>query len=146
LVVLVRWNHIKRPTFFPIPRHTIRVTHARSSGPGGQNVNKLNTKVFLFFDVLKADWMPLEVRNRFMEQNKNRINNENEFYLYSERHRTQELNTEDAFEKLQHLVDEASYMPPERISTKVPEWSKKKRKHEKQRRSEVKQHRGGFDD
>ena len=61
--------------------------YARSSGPGGQNVNKLNTKAEIRFKVSEAEWMSEEVRRRLEEQQKNRINKDGELIISSQEHR-----------------------------------------------------------
>lgn len=72
-----------------VPKEKLNLSFARSSGPGGQNVNKLNTKVDLRFHVESCDWIPEKVKRRFLEQNKNAINRLGEFHLQSEKTRTQ---------------------------------------------------------
>jgi len=104
-------------------------------------VNKLNTKVELRFTVSEADWIPVDVKVRFVKANKNKINKDGEFILTSERERTQTANLNDAFDKLQELIDEASIEPKERIATEVPEYAHQKRLEEKTRRKDIKRAR-----
>ncbi|KAK6158043.1 hypothetical protein DH2020_005357 [Rehmannia glutinosa] len=109
----------------PIPKITldhVTVSYARSGGPGGQNVNKVNTKVDMRFNVKNAHWLSEWVRERIMQMEKNRINKDGEIVISSTKTRTQKGNTEDALAKLQviHLpkkkrqaiIDAASYVPP----------------------------------
>jgi peptidyl-tRNA hydrolase ICT1 len=70
-----------------IPLDKIELRYSRSSGPGGQNVNKLNTKVEIRFNVTQADWLPLEVRERIFEYNPTRINKEGEIIVTSQENR-----------------------------------------------------------
>ena len=70
-----------------IPFDQLEVKYARSSGPGGQNVNKLNTKAEIRFKVSEAEWMSEEVRRRLEEQQKNRINKDGELIISSQEHR-----------------------------------------------------------
>ncbi|XAR70408.1 Aminoacyl-tRNA hydrolase [Bertholletia excelsa] len=99
----------------PIPKITldhVTVNFARSGGPGGQNVNKVNTKVDMRFNVKNADWLSERVRERIMQMEKNRINRDGELVISSTKTRTQKGNIEDALQKLQAIIDAASYVPP----------------------------------
>ncbi|KAL6501608.1 hypothetical protein OROGR_026741 [Orobanche gracilis] len=99
----------------PIPQITldhVTVSYARSGGPGGQNVNKVNTKVDMRFNVKNAHWLSERVREGILQMEKNRINKDGELVISSTRTRTQKGNTEDALAKLQAIIDAASYVPP----------------------------------
>eukprot|EP00252_Welwitschia_mirabilis_P016796 TRINITY_DN3723_c0_g1_i2.p1 TRINITY_DN3723_c0_g1~~TRINITY_DN3723_c0_g1_i2.p1 ORF type:complete len:228 (+),score=52.77 TRINITY_DN3723_c0_g1_i2:84-767(+) len=99
----------------PIPQiklEHVTVNFARSGGPGGQNVNKVNTKVDMRFNVAAADWLSPWVKERIMQMEKNRINSDGELVISSTKTRTQKGNIEDALAKLQSIIDAASYVPP----------------------------------
>ncbi|XP_027039244.1 peptidyl-tRNA hydrolase ICT1, mitochondrial-like isoform X1 [Pocillopora damicornis] len=96
-----------------IPLDKLSVKFARSSGPGGQNVNKVNTKVDLRFHVLSAEWIPEDVRHKILEKETNRINKNGELFLSSMKYRSQQKNLEDAIEKVEMIIKEASYIPKE---------------------------------
>ncbi|CAN4077891.1 unnamed protein product [Withania somnifera] len=99
----------------PIPKITldhVTVQFARSGGPGGQNVNKVNTKVDMRFNVKNAYWLSDRVREKILQMEKNRINRDGELVISSTKTRTQKGNIEDALSKLQAIIDAASYVPP----------------------------------
>ncbi|KAK1424816.1 hypothetical protein QVD17_20154 [Tagetes erecta] len=99
----------------PIPKITLDhviVSFARSGGPGGQNVNKVNTKVDMRFNVKAASWLSDRVKEKIIQTEKNRINKDGELVISSTKTRTQKGNIEDALEKLQAIIDAASYVPP----------------------------------
>ena len=68
---------------FYIPESYLEVNHSRSSGPGGQNVNKVNTKVEIRFKIDEAHWLPEDVRQRLREQRPQNITKDGEFVVTS---------------------------------------------------------------
>jgi protein subunit release factor B len=130
-----------------IPVDKLDVSFSRSGGAGGQNVNKLNTKVEFRFNVDSADWIEIDTKERLKELYPNKINNEGEFYLTSQEHRTQEQNRKEAEKKLQMIMYEASQPKKIRIIEpfKESEHQKEKRIQEKKMRSKIKNMRKGDD-
>ncbi|CAI8039463.1 Peptidyl-tRNA hydrolase ICT1, mitochondrial [Geodia barretti] len=95
----------------PIPREKLSVTYSKSSGPGGQNVNKLNTKAEVRFHVASADWLPQRVRERLLTLFRSRITREGEMIITSQEHRSQHRNLEAAVARLEGMVCTASEVP-----------------------------------
>ena len=114
----------------------------RSSGPGGQNVNKLSTAVQLRFDVRLSPSLPNDVAVRLMKLAGSRMTKDGVLVIVAQRHRTQERNRADARERLVELIREAAVPPVPRRATKPTKTSKKQRLESKKRRSGIKNLRG----
>jgi protein subunit release factor B len=117
---------------------------ARSSGPGGQNVNKLNTKAELRFNVDEAAdvWIPSHVVRRLKDQQMNRINGNGELLITAQEHRTQHKNKELCIDKLRDILAEAYIEPKDRKMWQgLSKKTKSNRKDEKRHRSDIKANR-----
>jgi ribosome-associated protein len=110
----------------------------RSSGPGGQNVNKLSTAVQLRFDVRRSPSLPNDVAIRLMRLAGKRMTKDGVLVLIAQNHRTQERNRSEAMERLVALVQEAAVRPIPRRATKPTKASKERRIEGKKRRSGIK--------
>lgn len=122
-----------------IPLTEFDFSFSRSSGPGGQNVNKLNTKATLRWDVAGSPSLPETVRRRFMEKFRRRITVEGELVITSQRFRDQGRNVADCLAKLRDLLAEAAVAPKPRKKTKMSRRQKEKRLRQKRERSQKKQ-------
>ena len=91
-----------------IPKDSCRITFSRSSGPGGQNSNKLNTKVTLRLPRSDQGWIPATILERLRDTNSHHPTKEGDLLITSQRSRTQEQNREDAYQKLASLLTDAA--------------------------------------
>jgi ribosome-associated protein len=121
-----------------IPDAELRLSFARSSGPGGQNVNKVSSKAVLHFDVLTTSSLPPDVRQRFLERYETRLTNAGEVVIHSEEFRDQPRNIQACYDKLRQMVLTVLRPPKKRRATKPTRGSKVRRLNEKKRRGEVK--------
>ena len=101
-----------------VPISELRFTFSRSSGPGGQNVNKVNSKAQLRWPVTTTDCLPPDVKERFLALNRRRITVDGDFVLTSQRSRDQRRNVEDCLEKLRELLLAAAARPRPRKKTR----------------------------
>ena len=134
---MIRITHL-----IAIPEDEVRVKFLRSSGPGGQNVNKVATGVQLRFDVRHATSLPQDVRQRLISIAGKRINTRGVLVIEAQRFRTQERNRQDALERLVRLIRRAAERPKRRIKTKPSRAVKQRTLEEKRRRGATKRLRG----
>ncbi len=114
---------------------------SRSSGPGGQHVNKVNTRIMLWFDLEGSTQFSASQKTRLREKLSTRLDKLGRLRVASQRHRTQRANREAALARLRALLEEAIKEPAVRISTRVPRSVARKRLEEKRQRSVVKRQR-----
>ncbi|MEM9367180.1 MAG: alternative ribosome rescue aminoacyl-tRNA hydrolase ArfB [Planctomycetota bacterium] len=133
---------------FVIRDHELRWTAVRSSGPGGQNVNKVNSKVCLRWQPFAGRGFTDAWRDRFLRRNRNRINQDGDFLLHCDLHRDQHRNLAEACSRLAKMLRETQHPPKARRETKPTLGSKRRRVASKRRRSETKRMRRspGLDD
>ena len=121
-----------------IDESEIEESFVRSSGPGGQNVNKLSTAVQLRFDVRASPSLPNDVALRLMRLAGRRMTKDGVLVLIAQSHRTQERNRAEAQDRLVALIQEAAIRPTPRRATKPTKASKLRRIEGKKRRSGIK--------
>ena len=118
---------------------------SRSGGPGGQNVNKVNTRVTLFFDVAGCEVLSDIQKQRILRRLATRADKNGVVRVVSQKYRTQKANRRASVERLQELLREALKTKPVRKKTKVPERAHRRRLEEKKRRSMLKKLRAERD-
>ena len=114
---------------------------SRSSGPGGQNVNKLSTRVTIFFNVPACQTLSDHQKNQILHHLTTRANKAGQIHVSSQKHRTQRANRKAATERLVELLTDALKTRPLRKKTKVPYHARQRRLEDKKRRSLLKQQR-----
>jgi ribosome-associated protein len=125
-------------TDLSVPLRELRFTFSRSSGPGGQNVNKLNTKATLRWNVRESASLADDVRARFIQRYRNRLTSGGELVLTSQRFRDQGRNVADCLAKLRSMLAEAAVPPVPRKPTKPTRGARVRRRQEKRAQSERK--------
>ena len=118
----------------------------RSSGPGGQNVNKVATAAVLRFDVAGSPSLDEPVKRRLIRLAGSRMTADGVLILRAQRHRTQRANRQDAIDRLAKLIRRAASPPPKRVATAPTRAARQKRLDSKKRRGAVKRLRGSTED
>jgi ribosome-associated protein len=126
-----------------IPDEELGFSFARSSGPGGQNVNKVNSKATLRWNPTLSAALPGDVRSRFLARYASRLTNDGEILITSQESRDQPKNIAICLEKLRAMIAGVLAAPKKRRPTKPTKGSKQRRLTAKKQRSEVKAGRRG---
>ena len=129
-----------------IPLREFQFSFARSSGPGGQNVNKVNTKATLRWPVLESPSLPREIRARLLARRQSRITAAGELLVTSQRFRDAGRNVADCLEKLRELLAEAGVPRKRRKRTKPTRAAIRRRLEAKRIRSQKKRGRRDVED
>ncbi|MCK5114174.1 MAG: aminoacyl-tRNA hydrolase [Phycisphaerae bacterium] len=126
-----------------IPDDELHVSFVRSSGPGGQNVNKVATACQLRFNIATTESLPAGVKERLVRQGGRKVTGDGVLIIDARRYRTQQRNHFDALERLKTMIAKAAVAPKKRRPTKPTKASKQRRLDSKQRRGKIKKLRGG---
>ena len=126
---------------FTIPEGELRFTASRSGGPGGQNVNKVATRVTLTFDVGGSPSLSPGQKARVLERLATRISGDGGLRVVSQRHRTQAANRKAALERFVELLRLAFTEEPPRVPTRPTRGAKERRVTSKKLRGRLKQER-----
>jgi len=125
-----------------IPDSDVELTFIRSSGPGGQNVNKVASAVQLRFNLAGTNILAPHVKARLRRLAGNRVTDDGSLLIVARETRSQEQNRRAAFERLQDLIARALVEPKRRVATRPPRAAKERRLEAKRTRKQHKSRRG----
>jgi ribosome-associated protein len=121
-----------------LPDSDLEFRFVRSSGPGGQNVNKVASAVQLRFDLAGTQALDERVKERLRALAGQKLNDDGSLLIIARRHRTQEQNRRDALERLHELIDRALEVPKTRHATRPTRASRERRLESKKARTGTK--------
>lgn len=124
-----------------IPPDELRFSFVRSSGPGGQNVNKVNSKAQLRWSFARSGAIPAEIRPRLEARLASRITEKGEIVISSQRYRDQAKNIGDCLTRLREMLANAAAVPKRRKKTKPPRSANESRLRDKREKAEKKRNR-----
>lgn len=124
-----------------VPMREIELRYTRSSGPGGQNVNKVNSKAVLRWPVATSPSLPEDVRRRFLARFERRITTGGELVIASDRFRDRTRNAKDCLERLREMLASVAVAPRARRPSRPKRAAVERRLQEKRARSKRKNER-----
>jgi ribosome-associated protein len=125
------------------PSASLRVQYARSGGPGGQNVNKLNSKAEIWLAVSAIQGLSERAKDRLRKLAGSKLTLGDEIHLSADTSRSQEMNREEVMDRLRAMIVEAKHEPKVRRKTKPSRAARQRRLDAKRKRGEVKANRRG---
>jgi ribosome-associated protein len=128
-----------------VPLREIGFRFVRSSGPGGQNVNRVASKAVMRWNVRTSPSIAEDIRARFVARFASRITAEGDLLLGCDRHRERERNREDCLERLSRMLASVAAPPRPRRRTRAPRGVAERRLHDKRVRAETKRRRRQVD-
>jgi ribosome-associated protein len=131
-------NHIRISRALAIPLSEITFQFSRGSGPGGQNINRRETRVEILFDVSSSDSLSEEQRNRLLRRLAKRIDSEGILHIVARSHRSQLRNRQEAMERFVQVLQQGLRAPKRRVRSRPSQQSVERRLARKRRRSETK--------
>ncbi|MEN8127087.1 MAG: alternative ribosome rescue aminoacyl-tRNA hydrolase ArfB [Planctomycetota bacterium] len=126
-----------------VPSDCFNISYSRSSGPGGQHVNKLNTRVSIFLDICRCPCFSDTQKQILSTVLKNRMDKQGVLQVSSQQYRSQIANRDAALRRMAELIAAALKPKRRRKKTRVPKRTIEKRLQEKKKRSKTKQLRSG---
>lgn len=124
-----------------IPDHELEITTSRAGGPGGQHVNKTDTRITVRWNINNTQTLTDEQKTRVLEKLHNRVTSEGDLIVHNSASRSQAQNKKNALSILAQEIRDALYIPKKRIATKIPKALKEARLKTKSHRSSIKKMR-----
>jgi ribosome-associated protein len=128
-------------TGIAIPEHELIITASRSGGAGGQHVNKADTRITVRWNIPTTSALTEEQKSIVLQKLSNRITQEGDLIIHNSTSRSQQQNKKNALIILAKIIQEALFVPRERIATKIPKTIKETRLKQKSQRSAIKKMR-----
>ncbi len=124
-----------------VPARELEFTTSRSGGPGGQHVNKVNSRVTLRFNVRNSSSLTHQHKRQIIASLHTRVNKEGVLRLHSQKYRSQSANRDDLVERFRTLLGKALMSQRPRVPTKISKSAKARRLQEKKHRGQIKERR-----
>ncbi|MFA5074526.1 MAG: alternative ribosome rescue aminoacyl-tRNA hydrolase ArfB [Candidatus Babeliales bacterium] len=121
-----------------IPEHELEISTSRSSGAGGQHVNKTETKVTVRWNIKNTNILTSEQKERVLQKLQNKLTTDGDLVIHNSSSRSQQQNKENAFLLLAKEIRQALYVPKKRMKTKIPKSVKEARLQKKAHKSLIK--------